>query len=52
MVFICISLLINDAEYLFHVLFGYSCVFFGEISMKFFAYFEWIVCFVVVVVEF
>ena len=49
MVLICISLLINDAEYHFHVLFGYSCVVFGEISMESFACFEWIVCFVVVV---
>ena len=39
MVFICISLMTNNSKHFFHVLIGCLCIFFGEMSILFFAHF-------------
>lgn len=36
MVLICISLMTNDVEHLFHVLISPLCIFFGETSIQIF----------------
>ena len=43
---ICLSLIISDVEYFFHVSVGYLYVFFGETSTQIFCpFFDWIICF-------
>ena len=45
-VLICISLMISDAEHLFHALIGHLCVFFGEMSIQVLCPFlNWVICF-------
>ena len=45
-VLLCISLMMSDVEYFFHVSVGHLDVFFGEVSIHVFCPFlHWILCF-------
>ena len=50
-VLICISLMISDAEHLFHALIGHLCVFFGEMSIQVLCPFlNWVICFLLLLI--
>ena len=49
-VLICIFLIASDVEHLFYIFVGHLYVFLGEVSVQVFCpFFDWIVCFVVVI---
>ena len=48
-VLICISVIITDVEYFFHVHVGHLYIFFGEMSIQVFCpFFNWVIGFIAV----